>query len=121
PLVEELLEEFDQPPVPSTTKIVVLSKGKAAEIVPAVQQMMSEGGSPQSSYRSTGRRSWGGGWPWGGFGASSTNAGSDSDLQMTAIESSNLVMLKGPLDKVIRAEEMIKQLDEQATGDGPII
>ncbi|HPU33626.1 MAG TPA: secretin N-terminal domain-containing protein [Phycisphaerae bacterium] len=119
PLVEELLKEFDKAPTPSTTKIITLKTGKAADIVPAVQQAMDEKASSGSSFRSRGRRSW---FPWGGYGGmGDSNSSSDSGLQITAIESSNLIMLRGPMTKVAEAEKLIQQLDAQATGDGPII
>lgn len=119
PLVGELLKEFDRAPEPSTTKIVVLKTGKAGEIASAVEQMMDKSSSGSRSFRSRGSRSW---FPWGGY-SSYGGAGSsdEGDLQITAIESSNLVMLKGPIDKVAEAEKLIQELDEQATGDGPIL
>ncbi len=117
---EELIKEFDQPPMPSTTVIVALKTARASDIAPIVEDQMRERGSSSPSRSRWSRYRYGGyfGGSYGGYGSSS--AGAD-ELQITAVESSNSIILRGPEEKVYDAKELIVKLDSDARPDGPMI
>ncbi|HPU24671.1 MAG TPA: secretin N-terminal domain-containing protein [Phycisphaerae bacterium] len=114
PTVEELISEFDRPPRPSTTRIISLMTAKATDLAPIVEEQIAStsGGSSSSS-----RRRDFGGW-WGGWGSRSRSSESNTELTVTAVESSNSIILTGAEEKVAEAEQLVKKLDEGARPEG---
>ncbi|MHC4797423.1 MAG: secretin N-terminal domain-containing protein, partial [Planctomycetota bacterium] len=118
-LAEQLIREFDQESMASTTSIVALKNGKAEEIAPVVEQMMAEssGGSSYSGYRSS-RSRYSSYSRYRGYGSSgSTQA---DELKVIPVEANNSIMLKGPQEKVYEAEQLIVNLDKDAVPEGPM-
>ncbi len=124
PLIEELIAEFDKPATESTMVIVSLMTAKAEDIADVVQQQVAGGSSgassrSYSSYRS-GRHSRYS--PYSSSGSyGSASGGGGGELVVTPVPSSNLLILKGPEDKVAEAQQLIKELDAKARPDGPMI
>ncbi len=115
-LVDTLVKEFDQPSQPATMRFVNLETAKAEDVVPAVQQMIAgqEASGGYSSYRF--RRSYS---PYSSYASSSGTT--DDTLQVTQVGKSNTIVLRGPEEKVFAAEKFIKELDDQAEPEGPVI
>ncbi len=123
PLVEELIAEFDQPATESTMVIVSLTTAKAEDIADVVQQQVAAGSSGFSSrsYSSHrhGRPSRYSPYSSGSY--ESAGGAGGGEFVVTPVPSSNLLILKGPEDKVADAQKLIKELDAKARPDGPMI
>jgi len=123
PLAEELIAEFDQPAEVSTMRIIALKTARAEEIAPVIDQQIGEGGgmlsrpgySPSRPSSRSRRTSY-----YGGVSRRSSSS-SATDLTVTPVPSSNLIILKGPKEKVFEAEQLIAELDTQARPEGPMI
>jgi len=124
PLVDELLKEFDRPAEPSTMRMITLKTARAEEIAEIVEEQVNKssgGGSRWGGRR--GRDGWRGEWsPWGGGMMSRSSGSSDTEqLSATAVESSNMIILRGPNDKVAEGERLVLSLDAQAKPEGPVL
>jgi type II secretory pathway component GspD/PulD (secretin) len=125
---EQMIKDFDQEGVPTVTRILALKKAKAEDIASVVQDQMKDSPSVTSvRSRSSHRRSSDYGSPYGypgyGYGSSGSPSSSqgDEDLQVTPVESSNSIILRGSEDKVADAEKLIKTLDDGAIPEGPMV
>lgn len=112
PTVDELIKEFDRPSRPSTTRIITLMTAKAVDIAPVVEQQITN----QKS--SSGRGSSYGGWSFRWGMSHSSDGDASNELSVTAVESSNSIILTGMEQKVADAEALIKKLDEGARPEG---
>ncbi|MBP7934779.1 MAG: hypothetical protein KA354_09050 [Phycisphaerae bacterium] len=124
PLVDELLKEFDRPAEPSTMRMITLKTARAEEIAEIVEEQVNKssgGGSRWGGRR--GRDGWRGEWsPWGGGMMSRSSGSSDAEqLSATPVESSNMIILRGPNDKVAEGERLVLSLDAQAKPEGPVL
>jgi type II secretory pathway component GspD/PulD (secretin) len=111
PLAEELINEFDKPSKPSTTRIITLRTAKAEDIAPVVEEQINKDAKSGGSSRRSMRRGW-----WSMMQTSSSSE--DTETRVTAVESSNSIIVTGPGEKVEAAEALIKQLDEGARPEG---
>ncbi len=118
PLVEQLVKEFDQPGELITLRMLKLKNAKASEIAPVIEQMMEKRGGSGSSGSGFGYRSSRGFSDYySGRGSSSGSAGADT-LQVSAVDASNSIILRGPDKKVFEAEQLAKELDKDAVPEG---
>jgi len=116
-MAETLIKEFDKPARPSTTRIVTLQTAKAEDVVPVVEQMMSESSGSGSSGRSRYSRY----SRYSRFGGSSGAGSSSDELEVVQVGQTSSIMLRGPEEKVQEAEELIYELDDKVLPEGPMI
>ncbi|HOW18891.1 MAG TPA: secretin N-terminal domain-containing protein, partial [Phycisphaerae bacterium] len=117
PLVEQLVREMDVAPEggAQVVRFVQLKKGKAEDLAPVVEDAVRKsGGSGYRPRRSYWRMMYGGYSPGGG----SSESG---EVTVTAIPSSNSLLLRGPEQKVEEAVKLALQIDGEARPDGPMI
>ncbi|MGB9626545.1 MAG: secretin N-terminal domain-containing protein, partial [Phycisphaerae bacterium] len=117
PLVEQLVREMDVAPEggAQVVRFVQLKKGKAEDLAPLVEDAVRKsGGSGYRPRRSYWRMMYGGYSPGGG----SSESG---EVTVTAIPSSNSLLLRGPEQKVEEAVKLALQIDGEARPDGPMI
>jgi len=119
-LIQQLIDEFDTETFKSTMRIIHLDVAKADQIAPIIEQMMSEKSSSSSSssyrYRSS-RHSY-----FSPYSSSYGNSGGGAgELIVTALPSSNSLILKGPEQKVYEAEQLVLDLDKNAEPEGNIL
>lgn len=116
PLAKELIEKFDQPTTPATMKIVTMKTAKAKEVAPVIEENVRK---QQAESSSSSRFRF-----FSGFGMSSGSGNqnkSPDDLQVSAVEASNQLILRGPEDLVDKAEKLAMSIDKDANPDGRII
>lgn len=104
-LTGELISNFDERGLSSTTQFMELERARAIEIAPIVEQQINESGS------SAGRSPYYRGYRGYNYTPRSSGSG-EEELTVTPVEANNMIILRGPEDKVFEAMQLIKVLDQ---------